>query len=128
MSQLINLRLLDETPWEATSLGPMRDWPRDVEQVVQTLLHSAFPTWTAWGEDEVQIYNDGYNAILGDKHPASFGAPAAQSWPEIWEFVKPGAHEASAHPASDALLRAVAPQVVGQQRGPGRECRPVAAS
>jgi PAS domain S-box-containing protein len=89
LSQLINLRLLADTPWDATSIGAMRGWSPEMRQVVQTALHSAFPIWTAWGEDAVQIYNDGYNAILGDKHPSSFGAPAAESWPEIWEFLQP---------------------------------------
>jgi PAS domain S-box-containing protein len=53
------------------------------------LLASDFPMCSVWGKHRIQIYNDAYNVILGDKHPAAFGAPARESWHEIWEFLGP---------------------------------------
>lgn len=84
-----NVRLLAEFDWSQTELGAIEDWPAERRAVVQTALGSLFPIWLAWGDDLVQIYNDGYNRIYGDKHPGAFGAKAVESWPEIWEFLKP---------------------------------------
>jgi len=84
-----NVQLLAEFDWSQTELGAIEDWPVERRAVVQTALGSLFPIWLAWGDDLVQIYNDGYNRIYGDKHPGAFGAKAVESWPEIWEFLKP---------------------------------------
>ena len=84
-----NLALLQGFAWEATALGPIEGWPGEMRGVVDAALNSAFPICTGWGADHVQIYNDAYNAIFGAKHPASFGAPVRESWPEIWDFLAP---------------------------------------
>jgi PAS domain S-box-containing protein len=39
------------------------------------------------------IYNDGYRSILGDKHPAAFGLPFHEAWPEVQPQLRP-LHEA----------------------------------
>ncbi len=82
-----NLALLENFPWHETSLGPVEDWPAEMRGVIQAIMASDFPVCTGWGEDTVQIYNDAYNTIFGNKHPKSFGAPLRDSWPEIWPFV-----------------------------------------
>ncbi|MFY0577864.1 hypothetical protein ACN28S_29250 [Cystobacter fuscus] len=53
------------------------------------VLGSRFPMLMWWGEHLVQLYNDGYRLILGDKHPASMGAPGAEVWKEIWSTIGP---------------------------------------
>jgi PAS domain S-box-containing protein len=83
-----NLTLLSELK-RSSEFGPPASWPVEMRSVVETSLRSTFPICLAWGEDLIQIYNDAYNRIFGEKHPASFGAPAATTWPEIWEFLKP---------------------------------------
>jgi len=82
-----NLALLETFPWQETSLGPYEGWPVEMRSVVRAIMASDFPVCTGWGEDTIQIYNDAYNTIFGDKHPKSFGAPLRESWPEIWPFV-----------------------------------------
>lgn len=82
-----NQTLLEQFPWETTPLGPSSRWPAAMRSVVRTVLASEFPICTLWGPDGIQIYNRGYNAIYGDKHPDSFGRPAVHSWPEIWPFL-----------------------------------------
>ena len=42
-----------------------------------------------WGPDFILIYNDGYKAILGDKHPWALGRAAREAWPEVWDQVEP---------------------------------------
>ncbi len=82
--------------WEATSLGPRESWPQTLSTVVDVVLDSAFPMLVMWGDDLVQLYNDGFIPIYGDKHPASLGGGARISWAEIWNDVGPllsGAYE-----------------------------------
>ena len=57
--------------------------------VITAIMDSEFPICTTWGDEFIQIYNSGYNAIYGDKHPDCFGQPARESWPEIWPFLEP---------------------------------------
>jgi len=53
------------------------------------MLGSAQSALIVWGPLLTALYNDGYLPVLGDKHPASLGAPAAQLWPEIWDEFRP---------------------------------------
>ncbi|WP_366555044.1 ATP-binding protein [Aquibaculum sediminis] len=82
-----NGALFESFPWTDTSLGRPESWPPEMLGIVRMALHSAFPICTGWGPDFLQIYNRAYNPIYGDKHPAAFGAPARESWTEIWEFL-----------------------------------------
>ncbi|RYE35863.1 MAG: hypothetical protein EOP21_15325, partial [Hyphomicrobiales bacterium] len=38
------------------------------------------------GEEGILIYNDAYARFAGQRHPAIFGMPVRQAWPEIAEF------------------------------------------
>ena len=44
-----------------------------------------------WGDDLVNLYNDAYKSIVGGKHPAALGEPAAVVWHEIWDQIAPRA-------------------------------------
>src|SRR5438067_2068145 len=82
-------RLVLEHDWAATPVGPMADWPRNLRQTVDICLASQFPMIVLWGPKLIQIYNDGYRAILADKHPAGLGQPAHECWPEARDFNGP---------------------------------------
>lgn len=84
-----NRRLLATTDWSRTPLGDPAQWPAAMARLVETIMNSGFPICTAWGDAGIQIYNDGYNAIYGNKHPRAFGSPLADSWTEIREFLEP---------------------------------------
>lgn len=103
-----NVQLFASTDWAKTELGPLSTWPDEMRGLVETALQTHFPVCLAWGDELVQIYNDGYNRIYGDKHPRSFGSPARDSWPEIWPFLKPALDtvrgERRAHQFTNYLL------------------------
>ena len=40
-----------------------------------------------WGQQRVALYNDAFALLLGGKHPAAFGRPAKETWPEAWDGV-----------------------------------------
>ena len=42
-----------------------------------------------WGPEFVQIYNDAYLSVLGDKHPRAMGQRLAECWTEVFDIVGP---------------------------------------
>lgn len=75
--------------WARTPLGAMDTWPTSLRTIVGVLLENRFPMLLWWGRELIQIYNDAYRPILGDKHPRSMGAPGPQVWAEIWHIIGP---------------------------------------
>ena len=53
------------------------------------MLAHGFPMIVLWGEQLVQLYNDGYAEILADKHPGGLGQPTRECWPEVWHINGP---------------------------------------
>src|SRR2546423_8558801 len=74
--------LVAEKDWSQTALGPRESWPTSLRLMVATILASQFPMAVRWGPDFLQIYNDGYRPILGEKHPDALGRPFREAWPE----------------------------------------------
>ncbi len=60
--------------WAATPLGPIESWPVSLRSAVALILRSPVPMVTLWGEDGIMIYNDGYSAVAGGRHPNLFGS------------------------------------------------------
>jgi len=75
--------------WSRSPLGHPSTWPQALRTVVALMLNSAFPMFVAWGKDLGFLYNDAYVQILGEKHPASLGAPFHDIWKEIWHDINP---------------------------------------
>ena len=65
-------------------------------------LNSRFPMFVWWGPALVNIYNDAYIPVLGQRHPQRVRpAGAATTWGEIWDVVGPpgrGRDAATARP------------------------------
>ena len=72
--------------WAGTPLGPMAGWPPELRAVVAMVLGSRVPMVTLWGAEGVMIYNEGYAALAGGRHPALLGVPVREGWPEVAEF------------------------------------------
>lgn len=75
--------------WASTPLGPPEQWPQSLKTVVRIMLTSRQPIWIGWGPELIKLYNDPYKAIVGGKHPAALGQPAAVVWHEIWDDIGP---------------------------------------
>lgn len=75
--------------WRETPLGPVERWSPALRTMVGVLLGNRFPMLVLWGPKFIQLYNDAYRPILGDKHPRSLGQPCAECWSEIWPIVAP---------------------------------------
>jgi PAS domain S-box-containing protein len=75
--------------WTSTSLGPIDSWSKELVTIVNLTLSSPSPARTMWGPDFILIYNDGYRAYPGPRHPAALGAPARSIYQESWPVVGP---------------------------------------
>ena len=75
--------------WSTTPLGPPTTWPQSLKTAINLMLQARQPAYIAWGPEQISLYNDGYIPILGTKHPAGLGQPAAMLWAEIWDTLGP---------------------------------------
>ncbi len=81
--------LLRATDWSRTSLGPFEAWPRSLKSFVWMVVEMPTPAIIFWGPDQIQLYNDGYGAILGPRHPRCFGAPYRECWADADPVLAP---------------------------------------
>ncbi|MGN7293034.1 PAS domain S-box protein [Rhizobium sp. SAFR-030] len=79
-------RLIRSFDWTSTSLGPPSQWPQAAKVTTTTILNSAVPIVTLWGEDGVMIYNDAYSVFAGGRHPRLLGSKVREGWPEVADF------------------------------------------
>ena len=80
-------RLIRSMDWSKTSLGPVAGWPQSLCTTVSICLASDLPICVIWGPGLVQLYNDGYRVICGDKHPRSMGQNFPDCWREAWPVI-----------------------------------------
>ncbi len=86
--------LMASMDWASTPLGPVQGWPQNLRTCLRIILTSRQPMFVWWGDDLINLYNDAYKSIVGDKHPEALGQPARVVWREIWDQVEPRAKSA----------------------------------
>jgi PAS domain S-box-containing protein len=77
------VRTLD---WGATGLGPIAGWSGALRTTVDIVLNSPVAMVLMWGASHTMIYNDGYAAVAGGRHPSALGGTVPEIWPEIWDW------------------------------------------
>ena len=83
-------RLIREKDWSATPLGKPESWPQSLRTMVSVVLENPFGMYIAWGNEYIQMYNDGYRPILGTtKHPQALGISSRKTFEEAWPTVGP---------------------------------------
>ena len=80
------VRALD---WASTPLGPIESWPQSLRGTIKTLLASRYPMILLWGPELLQIYNDAYIGLIGDKHPGALGRSIKVTQAESWDAIGP---------------------------------------
>jgi PAS domain S-box-containing protein len=73
--------------WCKTSLGDPQHWQNSLKTCVRIMLTSPQPMFVWWGKEYINIYNDAYRFVLGEKHPLALGASGKIVWKEIWKEV-----------------------------------------
>lgn len=82
-------RLLSTLDWNANPLGDPSQWSAELRTVVSIALGSKQPMLIVWGPEQITLYNDGYAAMCGQRHPAALGQPFRELWFDIWDDVDP---------------------------------------
>ncbi len=82
-------RRIREFDWSQTPTGPIAAWPQSLKTAVSLCLASRFQLIIFWTRDLIQIYNDAFVSILGNKHPRALGQLARESWAEMWGLIEP---------------------------------------
>ena len=77
--------------WSRTPLGPLSHWPPSLATTVRLMLNSRYPMFLWWGKELTNLYNDGYIAVLGARHPDALGKSGREIWSDIWGVVGPQA-------------------------------------
>ncbi|HEP6275088.1 TPA: response regulator [Burkholderia vietnamiensis] len=72
--------------WSEAGLGPIEQWSASLIAAVRTVLASPLPLVMLWGRPGYMIYNDGYAAFSGGRHPYLLGKPVELGWPEVADF------------------------------------------
>jgi PAS domain S-box-containing protein len=75
--------------WSRTPLGAMEGWPQSLRLAVDLCLNNRFPMHVWWGPQLINIYNDAFISILGNRHPDALGRPACDVWAEVWHRLQP---------------------------------------
>ncbi|TPG60458.1 PAS domain-containing protein [Roseomonas nepalensis] len=81
--------MLRRGAWAGTPLGETCHWPQPLRTAVEICLSSAFPCFVAWGRELAQVYNDAAIPLVDGRHPAVFGRPLGDAWPEDWPVPRP---------------------------------------
>lgn len=94
--------LIRSMDWSETSLGPVAEWPQSLRTTVSICLASDLPICVIWGPGLVQLYNDAYRVIIGEKHPRSMGQNFSECFRDAWPVI--GAAHDSALAGDTAFL------------------------
>ncbi|TWJ22720.1 serine phosphatase RsbU (regulator of sigma subunit) [Micromonospora endolithica] len=81
--------------WSRTPLGPWAGWDPAVRAAAELILANPVPMALVLGDDHRLLYNDAYAELIGDRHPAALGQPAAEAFPQAWDL--PGVGDAVTH-------------------------------
>ena len=80
-------RLIGAMDWSKSALGSVANWPQSLRTALSICLASDLPICVIWGPGLVQLYNDAYRVICGDKHPRSMGQNFSVCWQEAWPVI-----------------------------------------
>lgn len=80
------VKLFNEFDWSKNELGPIPGWSESLKGGVRTIMVASTPMVMLVGQSGILLYNDAYAKFAGQRHPAIFGMPALEAWPEIADF------------------------------------------
>ncbi|MEO6612752.1 MAG: hypothetical protein ABIT05_08740, partial [Chitinophagaceae bacterium] len=82
--------LIRSFDWSKTAVGSPDTWPQSLRIATRIMLDCPFGMYIAWGNEYIQLYNDGYRPILGaTKHPQALGISTRKTFEEIWSTIGP---------------------------------------
>ncbi|MEG4628891.1 PAS domain S-box protein [Microcoleus sp. AR_TQ3_B6] len=83
--------LIRSHDWSHSALGAVEKWSESLKTAIGLVLGSPYPMFIWWGNEMINLYNDAYIPILGQRHPQALGESAFKVWADVWEVVGPQA-------------------------------------
>ncbi|KAF4985734.1 hypothetical protein FGRMN_11115 [Fusarium graminum] len=74
------LDVVQSVDWGSTPLGPMADWPAQLQHTFNQLVSDSRPVALYWGPEHITIYNEAFSKYCGSQHPGLLGRPAPEAW------------------------------------------------
>ena len=81
--------LVRSLDWSSTPLGAPETWSQALRSAAALVINQHFGMLLWWGPELVQIYNDAYVSVLGDKHPRAMGQRFRDCWSEVFHILGP---------------------------------------
>ena len=81
--------LIRSHDWCASGFEPIGAWPDTLVCAANIMLGCAFPSLIFWGPRMIQLYNDAFVPLIGEKHPVALGQTAQECWAEAWDIICP---------------------------------------
>lgn len=78
--------IVNGVDWNKSPLGPMRDWPVQLKQMVLMIVADPSPAVVYWGDDATIVYNEAYTSLIQQRHPALQGQDPSIVFPELWDY------------------------------------------
>lgn len=82
-------KLVRQHAWTSTPLGSLDGWKHNLRTTVDLVLACPIPMVVLYGPALVQIYNDSFRLVMGNKHPGGLGQATRECWPEVWHINEP---------------------------------------
>jgi PAS domain S-box-containing protein len=83
--------LIRSHDWSHSALGAVEEWSQSLKTAIGLVLGSPYPMFIWWGDQMINLYNDAYIPMLGQRHPQALGESAFNVWADVWEVVGPQA-------------------------------------
>ncbi|RDW59895.1 hypothetical protein BP6252_12982 [Coleophoma cylindrospora] len=80
------VKLFCSVDWASTALGPMEEWPVQLQHMTCLLLADSRPVALFWGPSYVMLYNEGYIDVAGPRHPAMLGSRGSDTDADTWTY------------------------------------------
>ncbi|KAF5018979.1 hypothetical protein F66182_9025 [Fusarium sp. NRRL 66182] len=77
------LDVVQSVDWESTPLGPMADWPAQLQHTFNQVVSDSRPVALYWGPEYITIYNEAFSKYCGARHPGRLGRPATDAWTHL---------------------------------------------
>lgn len=81
--------------WASTSLGPIETWSEALRMFVLMLMNDPRPAAMFVGPERTTLYNEGYQYVIGSKHPFMMGKPFDEAWAELGDAFEPAFRRAA---------------------------------
>ncbi|TKX25946.1 histidine kinase-like protein 2 [Elsinoe australis] len=81
-----HLEVITRFDWASSSIGPIKEWPTDLLQLVHLILLDPSPQCLFLADDHILLYNVAYAVFAGERHPAIMGQSLFDAWSEAVEL------------------------------------------